>query len=134
MSCATSSNPCPPHSIKTVDEPHRSDNGAEPIVATCSHYPCDLKKRKRLNFYSQAKVITQPKGGGKQHTSYLVTMSRSDYPKFSDLPLQKDGPHGNAWGLWGADDQLGTLNLLSDEIIAQAAKENIITGQRTSLK
>jgi hypothetical protein len=61
-------------------------------------------------------------------------MSRSDYPKFSDLPLQKDGPHGNAWGLWGADDQLGTLNLLSDEVIAQAAKENVITGQRTSLK
>jgi hypothetical protein len=61
-------------------------------------------------------------------------MASNDYPKFSDLPLQKDGPHGNAWGLWGPDDQLGTLNLLTDDVIAKAATENILTGQRISLK
>lgn len=61
-------------------------------------------------------------------------MASNDYPKFSEFPLQKDGPHGNAWGLWGPDDQLGTLNLLTDDIIAKAAAENILTGQRISLK
>lgn len=61
-------------------------------------------------------------------------MTSRNYPKFSDLPLHKDGPHGNAWGLWGPDDQLGTLNLLTDDVIAKAASENIITGQRISLK
>ncbi|KAI1880327.1 hypothetical protein JX265_001948 [Neoarthrinium moseri] len=55
------------------------------------------------------------------------------YPTFNDLPLDKKGPHGNAWGLWGPDDQLGTLNLLNPEVVAQAAKENIRTGQRVSL-
>lgn len=66
--------------------------------------------------------------------SQTETMASNDYPKFSDLPLQKDGPHGNAWGLWGSDDQLGTLNLLTDDVIAKAAAENILTGQRISLK
>lgn len=61
-------------------------------------------------------------------------MALQSYPKFSDLPLQKDGPHGNAWGLWGPDDQLGTLNLLTDDLVARAARENILTGQRISLK
>lgn len=66
--------------------------------------------------------------------SQTETMASSEYPRFSDLPLQKDGPHGNAWGLWGSDDQLGTLNLLTDDVIAKAATENILTGQRISLK
>lgn len=55
-------------------------------------------------------------------------------PQFSELPLDKNGPHGNAWGLWGPDDQLGTLNHLTDAVVAQAAAENIRTGQRVSLK
>ncbi|KAF9878094.1 isopropanol dehydrogenase [Colletotrichum karsti] len=61
-------------------------------------------------------------------------MAPGTYPDFEDLPLDKKGPHGNAWGLWGPDDQLGTLNLLTDDVVANAAKENIITGQRISLK
>ncbi|KAF3025869.1 hypothetical protein E8E14_014806 [Neopestalotiopsis sp. 37M] len=55
------------------------------------------------------------------------------HPKFADLPVDKNGPHGNAWGLWGPDDQIGTLNLLTDDVVAQAAKECIRTGQRVSL-
>ncbi|KAM0689212.1 hypothetical protein Q7P36_011289 [Cladosporium allicinum] len=53
-------------------------------------------------------------------------------PKFSDLPLDKNGPHHNAWGLYGANDQLGTLNRLTNEIVTSAAKE-IKTGTRISL-
>ncbi|RMJ03317.1 hypothetical protein CDV36_015156 [Fusarium kuroshium] len=57
----------------------------------------------------------------------------SQHPSFDSLPLDKNGPHGNAWGLWGSDDQLGTLNLLTDEVVSEAAKENIKTGSRVSL-
>ncbi len=32
---------------------------------------------------------------------------------FEALPLDKAGPPGNAWGRFGARDQLGTLNLLT---------------------
>ncbi|PWY67939.1 hypothetical protein BO70DRAFT_390430 [Aspergillus heteromorphus CBS 117.55] len=34
---------------------------------------------------------------------------------FDDLPLDKTGPLGNAWGLFGPDDECGMLNLLTLE-------------------
>lgn len=49
-------------------------------------------------------------------------------PCFEDLPLRRGDPIASAWGLWGEDDELGTLNLLTPETISQAAKE-IKTGQ-----
>ncbi|KAI1393115.1 uncharacterized protein F4822DRAFT_423579 [Hypoxylon trugodes] len=55
------------------------------------------------------------------------------YPKFEDLPTNKSGPHGNAWGLWGTNDQIGTLNHLTDDVVSRAAKEEIKTGKRVSL-
>ena len=61
-------------------------------------------------------------------------MAAARITDFSNLPVYKDGPHGNAWGLWGADDQLGTLNYLTDEVVKRAAKEEIRTGKRISLK
>ncbi|EME41698.1 hypothetical protein DOTSEDRAFT_176999 [Dothistroma septosporum NZE10] len=53
-------------------------------------------------------------------------------PPFSSLPLVKSGPHHNAWGLYGPNDQLGTLNRLTDFIVARAASE-IRTGTRVNL-
>lgn len=52
-------------------------------------------------------------------------------PPFSSLPLRKDGPHGNAWGLFGPDDQHGMLNLLTPETTVAAARE-ITDGTRVS--
>lgn len=53
-------------------------------------------------------------------------------PPFDDLPLDRDGPAGNAWGLYGPDDELGSLNLLTPEVVKAAASE-IMTGERVSL-
>lgn len=44
-------------------------------------------------------------------------------PSFDSLPLRKDGPHGNAWGLFGDTDELGMLNLLQPSVTAGAAAE-----------
>lgn len=63
----------------------------------------------------------------------MATRAKIDRPSFDELPIDKSGPHGNAWGLWGPDDQLGTLNFLTDEVIARAAKETILDGHRVSL-
>lgn len=54
------------------------------------------------------------------------------FPSFDDLPLQKDGPPGNAWGLYGQDDQLGRLNLLTPAVVKYAAS-TILEGTRISL-
>ncbi|RSL82098.1 hypothetical protein CEP52_017050 [Fusarium oligoseptatum] len=57
------------------------------------------------------------------------TMAR---PAFEDLPLQKGHPQFSAWGLWGKDDELGTLNLLTPDVRKQAALE-IQTGDTIPL-
>lgn len=54
-------------------------------------------------------------------------------PRFDDLPLRPGDPKGSAWGFWGDDDQLGTLNLLTEDRITDAAKE-IKLGIRIPLK
>ncbi|KAJ5933782.1 hypothetical protein N7454_006111 [Penicillium verhagenii] len=59
-------------------------------------------------------------------------MLPTQWPPFSQLPLDKSGPPGNAWGLFGASDQLGMLNHLTPEVVAAAATE-IQTGIRVSL-
>ena len=43
-------------------------------------------------------------------------------PSYKDLPVKADAPAGSAWGLFGDEDQLGTLNLLTPERVAGAAK------------
>ncbi|KAF1846058.1 putative cyclase [Cucurbitaria berberidis CBS 394.84] len=53
-------------------------------------------------------------------------------PSFDELPLAKDGPHGNAWGLFGSSDELGMLNLLTPATTAAAASE-IKDGVRVAL-
>ena len=59
-------------------------------------------------------------------------MSPPSRPPFSDLPLDKNGPPGNAWGLYGKDDELGALNLITPATVKAAAQE-IQTGERVSL-
>lgn len=51
---------------------------------------------------------------------------------FDELTLDPNGPRGNAWGRFGAKDELGMLNHLTPEVVAAAAKE-IQSGVRISL-
>lgn len=65
-----------------------------------------------------------------QGTTVARTMSMQR-PSFDSLPLREDGPRGNAWGLFGTDDQMGMLNLLTPKNTAAAAQE-IKEGVRVS--
>ena len=42
---------------------------------------------------------------------------------YDDLPLQKPGPPLNAWGQFGADDELGRLNLITPDVIKKGVAE-----------
>lgn len=48
-------------------------------------------------------------------------MTSSSRPAFEDLPT--DEPYKNAWGVHGTDDELGTLNLLTPEVVKRATQE-----------
>lgn len=47
----------------------------------------------------------------------------SPRPSFDKLPLKADDPPFSAWGLYGHDDQLGALNMLTPAITKAAAAE-----------
>ncbi|VDB85209.1 unnamed protein product [Peniophora sp. CBMAI 1063] len=53
-------------------------------------------------------------------------------PSFDELPKFHDMP-GCAWDVWGAGDQLGTVNLLTDDVVRRAAAEEIRTGESVAL-
>lgn len=55
----------------------------------------------------------------------VTAASRHQQPRpvFDSLPLQEGDPKASAWGLWGKDDELGALNLLTPQVIQKAAAE-----------
>ena len=59
-------------------------------------------------------------------------MSAHDWPEFEALTLDKTGPPGNAWGLFGKKDQLGRLNLITPATVKKAILE-VEEGTRVSL-
>jgi hypothetical protein len=50
-----------------------------------------------------------------------ATVWRVDLPAYDDLPIRPDLPAGSSWGVWGDDDVLGCLNLLTPERVNAAA-------------
>ncbi|KAG0744526.1 hypothetical protein G6F57_009580 [Rhizopus arrhizus] len=42
-------------------------------------------------------------------------MTTTKLPEYDQLPIHSKYPPKTAWGLWGDDDDLGTLNLLTEE-------------------
>jgi kynurenine formamidase len=45
----------------------------------------------------------------------------AEVPPYQQLPVREGAPDGAAWGVFGDDDQVGTINLLTPERVAQAA-------------
>jgi hypothetical protein len=49
-------------------------------------------------------------------------MADKKLPTFEELPNFHEYT-GCAWGVWGEGDELGTINLLTEKVVAEAAKE-----------
>lgn len=67
-----------------------------------------------------------------QHTPSRPQREYKHLPAFKELPREGGFP-GCAWSVWGKGDTLGTVNLLSDAVVARTAKEEIRTGHAISL-
>ncbi|WVQ77243.1 hypothetical protein IAR50_006926 [Cryptococcus sp. DSM 104548] len=48
-------------------------------------------------------------------------------PSFDSLPIDKSGPPYNAWGLYGPNDELGRLNLITPESVKRG-KDTVTEG------
>ncbi|KAF9481289.1 hypothetical protein BDN70DRAFT_547674 [Pholiota conissans] len=53
-------------------------------------------------------------------------------PTYDELPAFKNFP-GCAWSVWGPEDELGTVNLLTKEVVQRAATEEIKSGRTVSM-
>ncbi|KAI0032709.1 hypothetical protein K488DRAFT_85615 [Vararia minispora EC-137] len=59
-------------------------------------------------------------------------MTMRQLPDYDDLPSFRGIP-GCAWDVWGKGDELGTVNLLTNTVVQQAAREEIRTGKRVAV-
>lgn len=48
-----------------------------------------------------------------------IITKENKLPSFDELPIDPKYPPQTAWGVWGEDDNLGTLNLLTEERVAK---------------
>ncbi|KAI8971545.1 hypothetical protein BDF20DRAFT_885059 [Mycotypha africana] len=51
-----------------------------------------------------------------------MTFEKNTLPTYDQLPIDPKYPPHTAWGLWGEDDNYGTLNLLTEERVQKAAQ------------
>ena len=51
-----------------------------------------------------------------------MTIDLSNLPSYDQLPVKEGAPEGSAWGLFGDDDELGCLTLITPEKVVEAAK------------
>ena len=51
-----------------------------------------------------------------------MAIDLNNLPSYDQLPVKEGAPKGSAWGLFGDDDQLGCLNLITPEKVAEAAR------------
>lgn len=69
----------------------------------------------------------------KNRPSVMALAPGGTRPSFDQLPLHPDHPKASAWGIWGKDDERGTLNLLTEEV-TRAAGAEITLGKAVNLK
>ncbi|KAH8894381.1 hypothetical protein GQ53DRAFT_859245 [Thozetella sp. PMI_491] len=89
------------------------------------------KRKPRVEVYAQSAQSTN-KSATFQNGICLTSLNGPPRPSFKDLPLKPEDPKASAWGLWGPTDELGTLNLLTPEVVRAAATE-IQDGQALPL-
>jgi kynurenine formamidase len=52
-----------------------------------------------------------------------MTAVRDQYPVYDELDVFADTGERHAWGVFGADDEIGCVNFLTEDVVAEAAKE-----------
>jgi hypothetical protein len=65
-------------------------------------------------------------------STYTGPLNSNGIPDFEKLPLRKEDPPLSAWGLYGPDDELGTLNRLTGGRVVEAVTE-VKTGVRSAV-
>ncbi len=89
------------------------------------------KKKKRIKITPRPARIVAPKAvqakkavskGAKRARPAVTSVApAAKIPAYDDLPIRAGAPKGAAWGVFGDDDEVGTINLLTPERVIAAA-------------
>jgi kynurenine formamidase len=62
---------------------------------------------------------TKPKA--RRAASIVRAASGPKVPSYNELPIRAGAPNGAAWGVFGDDDEVGTINLMTPDRVVEAA-------------
>jgi kynurenine formamidase len=79
-------------------------------------------KKAALKARKPAKKMTRPAA------RKVKAPSASRIPSYADLPVRAGAPAGSAWGVFGDQDEVGTINLMTPDRVKAAAR-SIRTGK-----
>jgi len=72
---------------------------------------------------SKRKVAAKPKARARPRVSKPARRDAgAPLPSYAALPVRAGAPPGAAWGVFGDDDEVGTINLLTPERVREAAR------------
>ncbi len=73
---------------------------------------------------AQARVKPKAKSPSKSRAIGTKAGGRAPrLPRYDDLPVRQGAPKGAAWGVFGDADELGTINLLTEQCVIKGAAE-----------
>ncbi len=86
---------------------------------------------------SAHRIVTIPapliqRGSGEIRNTVTASDRPSPIPAYQHLPIRSGLPAGSSWGVFGDDDQRGTLNFVTPEQVRQAARL-VQTGESFAL-
>ncbi len=81
---------------------------------------------------SASKIATKARAVSKVSAKRAPSAPRENLPSYDQLPVREGAPAGSAWGVFGDQDEVGTINLLTPARV-RAAKESIRSGKTFAL-
>jgi kynurenine formamidase len=81
---------------------------------------------------AKSKPAARSKRGSQPATSSRPRAPEPNLPRHDQLPIREGAPAGAAWGVFGEEDQLGTINLMTPAAVIEASG-SIRSGQTFAL-
>ena len=81
---------------------------------------------------SASKSAMKARAVSKTSAKRAPSAPRENLPSYDQLPVRAGAPAGSAWGVFGDQDEVGTINLLTPARV-RAAKESIRSGKTFAL-
>lgn len=109
-----------PKTKKAAAKPQRAISKAQARALAPKAAPAKKAARRRANPAAKAR----PRAAVPSRSATVPTRPRAPEPRLPrhhELPIRPGAPAGAAWGVFGDDDQLGTINLMTPEVVVEAA-------------